>query len=53
MIVLKCVIHRGRGWNAVGLCGKVLVVEGGYRRGSSEKLREASPISDKASASWL
>jgi len=36
----------------MGLCGKVLVA-GGYRDGFCEKLREASPMSDKTSASWL
>jgi len=36
----------------MGLCGKALVA-GGYRGGFCEKLREASPMSDKASASWL
>jgi len=35
-----------------GFCGKVLVV-GGYRGGFCEKLREASPMSDRASASQL
>jgi len=36
----------------MGLHGKVLVV-GGYRGGFYEKLREASPVSDEASASRL
>ena len=36
--------------DAVGLRGKVLVA-GGYRGGFCEKLREASPMSDQASAS--
>jgi len=54
-----CLFGRGRyvNWNiicvnVVGLCGKVLVV-GDYRGGCCEKLREASPISDKASVSRL
>jgi len=34
------------------LCGKDLVA-GGYRGGFCEKLSEASPLSDKASASSL
>jgi len=37
----------------MGFCGKVLVAGGGYRDGFFEKLREASPMSDKTSASWL
>ena len=36
----------------MGLPGKVLLV-GGYRGGFCEKLLEASPMSDRASASWL
>jgi len=36
----------------MGLCGKVLVV-GGYRGGFYEKLLEACPMSDRASASQL
>jgi len=36
----------------MGLSGKVLVAWG-YRGGFCENLQEASPISDKASASWL
>ena len=35
-----------------GSHGKGLVA-GGYRGGFCEKLREASPMADKASASWL
>jgi len=35
------------------LHGKVLVLGGGYRGGFCEKLPEASPMSDKASASQL
>ena len=35
----------------MGLCDKVLV-EGDDRGGFCEKLLEASPLSDKASASW-
>jgi len=39
--------------SVVGLCGKVLVA-GGYKRGGfCEKLQEASPMSNRANASWL
>ena len=37
----------------MGLGGKVLVAGGDYRGGFCEKLWEASPLSDKASASRL
>jgi len=37
----------------VGLRGKVLVVGEIYRGGFCEKLQEASPMFDRASASWL
>jgi len=36
-----------------GLRGQVVVVKGGYRGGFCEKLLEASPVSDRASASQL
>ena len=36
----------------VGLGGKVLVV-GGYKGGFCAKLLEASPMFDRANASWL
>ena len=39
--------------SVMGLRGKVLVAGGGYRGGFCEKLLEASPMSDKASASRL
>ena len=39
--------------SVLGLRGKLLVVGGGYRGGFCEKLPEASPMSHKASASWL
>jgi len=38
--------------SVVGLCGKVFVVGRGYRVGFCEKLLEASPVSDRANASW-
>jgi len=38
--------------NVTGLRGKVFVA-GGYRGGFCEKLRDASPMSDKANASQL
>jgi len=38
--------------SVIGLFAKVLVA-GGYRGGFREKLREASPMCDKASASQL
>ena len=37
----------------MGLRDKVLVVGGGYRDGFCGKLLEASPLSDRANASWL
>ena len=40
-------LHSVMGW-----CGKISLA-GGYRGDFCEKLREASPMSDKASASWL
>lgn len=39
MIILKYVIHRGKGLNIFGLCGKVLFERGGF----CEKLLEGSP----------
>jgi len=41
------------GVSVVGLRGKVLVAGGGCRDGFWEKLSEAFPMSDTASASWL
>jgi len=39
--------------NVTGFWGKVLVPGAGYRGGFYEKLWEACPTFDKASASWL
>ena len=40
-------------YGVLGLCSKVLVVGGATGVASDEKLLEASPVSDRASASRL
>lgn len=52
MLILKYVIHRDEGWDALGLCGKVLV-EGGLGLCLLQKEARSCPMSDRVNASQL